>query len=363
MRAAQVGIVQGNNRYDNVLQVLQLMANQIDLRGKQRLVIKPNFVSTTRQLPSTHVDAVRAVLDFLRQRYDGRIVLAEGAALANSWEGIHQLGYDKLLKEYSCQFIDLNADEAIALQVYNRHLKPQTLQMARTVVDSDFRISVGPPKTHDTVIVTLSLKNMIMGALVNQTVSNGNEYEENGQTTYHNGSFKLTRLIPRVVRQSWAMQYARNRLTLGPRSDKMAMHQGYAVINLNLAMLASWAKPHLAVIDGFQAMEGAGPIDGDPVEWRLALAGTDALAVDCLTAHLMGFAPESIGYLAYCQFLQLGIGDVEQIEAIGEIQLTDIRRSFRPHPTYQQQLQWQLPAIDTFLKPASPVPELKEETK
>jgi uncharacterized protein (DUF362 family) len=143
----------------------------------------------------------------------------------------------------------------------------------------------------------------------------------------------------------------------------MAMHQGYAVINLNLAMLATWAKPHLAVIDGFQAMEGAGPIDGDPVEWRLALASTDALAVDCLTTHLMGFAPESIGYLAYCRLLQLGIGDVEQIEAIGEVPLTDIRRSFQPHPTYQQQLQWQLPAIDTYLQPARPVSELKEETK
>lgn len=359
----QVAVVQGNDRYENVGQVLNLLAGQIDLSGKKRLVIKPNFVSTTRQLPSTHVEAVRAVLDFVRQRYDGRIIIAEGSALANSWEAIHRLGYDILLKNYDCRFVDLNADETIALQVYDRRWRPQTLHMARTVVDSDFRISVGPPKTHDTVIVTLSLKNMIMGALVNRTVAGLNGHEGHGRAIHATKPIKLTRFIPRAMRQSWAVQYARSRLRLGPRSDKMAMHQGYPVINLNLAMLAPWVKPHLAVIDGFQAMEGAGPIDGDPVDWRLALAGTDALAVDWLTADLMGFAPEMVGYLAYCRHLQSGFGDLQEIEIMGSSQLTDIRRSFRPHPTYQQQLQWQLPAIETYLKTAVPFQEAQEVNK
>jgi len=36
------------------------------------------------------------------------------------------------------------------------------VHFSKAVVDSDYRISIGPPKTHDMVGVTLSLKNMAM---------------------------------------------------------------------------------------------------------------------------------------------------------------------------------------------------------
>lgn len=342
--SSTVALVRGQERYANVAAALSLVAGQINLAGCRRVAIKPNFVSTHRQLASTHVDAVRAVLDFVRARYDGPLVIAEGSALASTWEGFDHFGFREMASTYELELIDLNADETALVQVYDRHLRPQTLRLARTIVDSDFRISVGPPKTHDTVIVTLSLKNMIMGSLVNRRVAHASD-------GHHNGSAGLAQALPRLVRESWAVQRLKARLGLGERSDKMAMHQGYPVINLNLAMLASWVRSHLAVIDGFQAMEGAGPVDGDPVEWRVALAGTDALAVDSLCARLMGFDPAGVGYLDYCR--QLGLGCLEPGEVLGNVTLEEVQRRFRPHPTYASQQQWRLPGVEQWLRPAA----------
>jgi hypothetical protein len=108
----------------------------------------------------------------------------------------------------------------------------------------------------------------------------------------------------------------------------------------------------LAVLDGFQAMEGPGPLNGDLVEWDIALAGTDALAVDSLMAHLMGFDPADIGYLNYCHRLELGRGAINQIEVLGNVAPNSVRRRFRPHPTYKQQCRWSLADIERWLQPA-----------
>jgi uncharacterized protein (DUF362 family) len=337
---ARVALVHGDNRYDNIARALDLVSAQVDLQGRRQVVIKPNFVSTRRQLAATHVDAVRAVLDFVRARYAGRLVIAEGAALSSTWEGFERFGYLDLANRYAVALMDLNADQVVPVQVYDRRLKPITLRLARTVVESDFRISVGPPKTHDAVIVTLSLKNMIMGSLVNPAVAS----REDAQRPATLG--RLARVTPRFVRESPVAEWAKARLPVGNSSDKLAMHQGYSMINLNLAMLAPWVQPHLAVIDGFQAMEGAGPVDGDPVDWQIALAGTDALAVDSLTTHLMGFDPAEVGYLDYCRRLELGIGEMDRIAVIGDVDPDSVRRRFRPHPTYRQQRDWHLPGVE-----------------
>ena len=127
------------------------------------------------------------------------------------------------------------------------------------------------------------------------------------------------------------------------------MHQGFPLINLNSALLAPLVLPHLAVIDGFEGMEGSGPNNGDAVDWHTALAGLDAVAVDHLTAYLMGFDPSQIGYLAYCRKTGLGIGDLSQIEVLSGLEPKSVRRVFRPHPGTQRQLAWHLPEAERLL--------------
>jgi len=343
LRRARVALVRGESRRGNVAAALGYIADGVSLDGVHRVLIKPNFVSVDRQLAATHVDAVRAVLDFVRARYDGPIVVAEGAALTSTWEGFRNYGYEALIEEYGVELVDLNADDTVPVRVYDRRLRPLTVRLARSVVEADYRISVGPPKTHDVVIVTLSIKNMVMGALVNPKAA--------GSSGGVTGSVqRVARLAPKWVWQSGLAEWGKSTF-LGRvgGSSKMTMHQGIPVINLNLALVAPQVKPHLAVIDGWQGMEGDGPGAGDAVDWRVALASTDALALDVLAAHLMGFDPGRVGYLCYCCELGLGVGELRQIDAVGNIAAEEARRSFVPSPTYEQQLGWHLEGAEAYL--------------
>jgi uncharacterized protein (DUF362 family) len=320
--------------------------DQIDLRDVRCLLVKPNFVSVERQLAATHVDAVRAVLDFVRARYHGPVVVAEGAAVSSTREGFRRFGYEPLADVYGADLLDLNADETVPVSVYDRHLRPLTVYLARTAVEADYRISVGPPKTHDVVIVTLSIKNMVMGTLVNPRVA-GNSGGVLRAARY------LARLIPDRLRYSGWVEWLKGAI-LGSHwgSSKMTMHQGVPVINLNLAIVAPHVWPHLAVIDGWRGMEGEGPSAGEAVEWGMALAGVDPLAVDTLATELMGFDPEDVGYLRYCHELDLGIGMIKRIDLVGNSAPADLRESFKPHPTLGDQLGWRVNGIERYLQPA-----------
>jgi uncharacterized protein (DUF362 family) len=293
------------------------------------------------------MDAVRAVVEFVRARYDGSIIVGEGAAVSPTWDGFRNFGYEPLVDEYGVELVDLNADDVVSVQILNRRFRPKTVYLARTAAeDGVYRISLGVPKTHDCVIVTLAIKNMVMGALVNpRAIHNGG------------GTPGLARwvgyLMPRWLRQSMLTEWGKGALLGGPGgSSKMAMHQGLRAMNVDLALVAARVWPHLAVLDGWQGMEGDGPGSGDLVDWRVALASTDSLAADVLAAHLMGFDPDRVGYLQYCGQMGLGVGELGQIDVMGNVAPEEVQRSFQPHPTYQRQLQWYLKGTGRFLERA-----------
>jgi uncharacterized protein (DUF362 family) len=333
-----VALVQGSNRYQNMRTALEILAPTLDLNTKRCVLIKPNLVNERKQLSNTHPEGVRALLDFLRNYYQGEIVIAEGAALNATYQSFDRFGYRALAEQYHLRLIDLNADEPVWVTVYDRQLKPLKLRLARSVVESDFRISICPPKTHNIVIVTLTLKNMIMGSLVNPAMV----YSE-GESS-KKGLTKRFRQIGRWIRMMFPGE---------KRSDKFAMHQGFPGVNLNLAILTPWVQPHLALVDGFEGMEGNGPNGGQVVDWRIALAGTDAIAVDHLGTYLMGFDPNDLGYLNYCKRMGFGVGELDQINVLGGIAIESVRRAFKPHFRTAAQLKWQIKDVDRYLKPAT----------
>lgn len=102
----------------------------------------------------------------LRARYDGPIVLAEGPPAQPLEDALRGHGYLPLVRRYDLEVVDLNRDEPVPVRVYDCRLRPLWLRAARTLVESDCRISVAPIKTQSHVIFTGCLKNAIMGALV-----------------------------------------------------------------------------------------------------------------------------------------------------------------------------------------------------
>jgi uncharacterized protein (DUF362 family) len=106
--------------------------------------------------------------------------------------------------------------------------------------------------------------------------------------------------------------------------------------------MASKLRPDLAVIDGFQAMEGNGPVGGTPVEHRVAVSSLDWLAADSTAVALMGIDFAKMGYLNFCASAGYGEASIDRMEVLGE-RVADHVRTYRLADNIDKQLEWMKP--------------------
>ncbi len=146
---SKVALSSGGARRTNLAGVLQNIDSQIQI-----------------QLASTHVEATRTLLAHIRQRFNGEIWLIEGGRTEPRLQGFINFGYDKLIEEFDVTLQEIGEGETTLLDVFDRQLRPMQVKVDERVLSSEFIISIGPPKVHNAVVFTGSLKNVIMGALI-----------------------------------------------------------------------------------------------------------------------------------------------------------------------------------------------------
>ncbi len=73
-----------------------------------------------------------------------------------------------------------------------------------------------------------------------------------------------------------------------------------------------------AVMDGTTAGDGPGPRIMRPVVKNVILASADQVAIDAISAKMMGFDPMTIPYIRMAHDAGLGVGDPRQIELVGD---------------------------------------------
>jgi uncharacterized protein (DUF362 family) len=73
-----------------------------------------------------------------------------------------------------------------------------------------------------------------------------------------------------------------------------------------------------AVMDGTMAGNGPGPRTMTPMEKNVILASADQVAIDAVAAKMMGFDPMSIDYIRLAHERGLGVGDVGELEMVGD---------------------------------------------
>lgn len=281
---SRVSLARGNDRRDIIYEALKPFENELKegIKDKQ-VVIKLNCVGQEgNSLMVTHPDAVRGVLDFLKPLTERKIIVAESAVQnpgAPRWDEVY--GYKALEKEYNTEIVELNNEPTTYHWILDKDLYPAPIRIINTFLDpNNFIISVTRLKTHNCVVATLTLKNMVMGAPLK---------------------------IPGLKINDKAKMHATGK---GHNSPKL--------INFNILLMAHRVRPDFAVLDGFEGVEGNGPANGTPVDHRVALAGPDFLSVDRLGSELMGIPWEDIGYLNYCQTAGLGQADRSKIKIIGQ---------------------------------------------
>ena len=297
---SKVSLVKGNDCRDNTFKSLMNIEDEImaSLEGKKRILIKPNFVNTNIPLCATRVDAVKAILDFLKPRWKGPIEIGESPATTTSgtFEGYKNYGYLPLEKEYGVTLSDLNDQTYQNLYIFGQGNIPTRVRMLSTFLDKDqYIISAAKLKTHNSVLVTASLKNILMGSLLN-------EYKG-----INDKRFMHTR--------------NENSATVRTKDD---------LLHFNMFHLAQQTFPDLGIIDGFEGMEGNGPQNGTPIDTRIALASLDPLALDILATKIMGFNAKEIMYLNSMYEAGMGQGDLDKIQVIGT-DLSQCLYKFKPN--------------------------------
>ncbi len=282
----KASVVKAEDRATGVRNALELIHDQIVIPDKP-VMVKPNFVTTSNQLAATHVDSTRATLTYLTELGVSEFIIAVGPAIGTPESGFDNYGYRDLQKEFSVEFLDLNTDDRIPVPAFDDHLNPQTLYMSKRLSES-YVVSVCPMKTHNNVVVTLGLKNILVG-------------------------------------------------TLSGREQKVKIHKGSKAINLTLAKMAQHVEPDLTIIDGVVGMQGNGPIDGFGMPSKVVVASHHGIAADVVGLQVMGYKLEQVGYLRYA--MELRNLNLDDIEVVGS-SIADVQVEYEDHSQIEEQLTW-----------------------
>ena len=95
-----------------------------------------------------------------------------------------------------------------------------------------------------------------------------------------------------------------------------------------------------AMMDGTTAGNGPGPRTMLPVVKNVILASADQTAIDAVAAKLMGFDPLTIPYIRLAHENKLGVGDVREIDIVGDEDVAQENWHFEVGHNFHQFLGW-----------------------
>ena len=88
-------------------------------------------------------------------------------------------------------------------------------------------------------------------------------------------------------------------------------------LDRKLALLTSLWKPRINIIDGINALDGHGPMFGNPIKMHLLVVSNNAGASDALGSRIMGYNPKDIGHIRVAEKECLGPIDPQNMKLIG----------------------------------------------
>jgi len=260
---SRVAIVKGSRSHRPVSKALDLVNYRKILEGWDQVLIKVNFITTKTWDTGATTDplVVEAIIRKLRGLSVDVLVVESDATMTDATKAFKATGMAEMCERNDVEWLNLrHVKEQVELPIRNGEVL-RKITVPRIVTESAI-ISAAKMKTHSGTTVTLGMKNMF-GLL--------------------------------------------------PDKFKMKFHaQGISkvIVDINTVL-----KPTLTVIDGFVAMEGAGPTSGQPVQMDMIVTGDDPVATDATTARIMGFNPHTINHIQLAH--EKGLGEIDKIEIVG----------------------------------------------
>jgi uncharacterized protein (DUF362 family) len=222
---------------------------RLNIPGKT-VLLKPNLVEDLPGPVNTNAHLVGGAARCFLRLGATRIVIGEGPGHQRDTELVVQAANLRPhLVERQIQFVDFNRDELVRVKLKANYSGLDALWLPRTVLDSDFVVSMPKIKTHHWAGVTLSLKNMFG-------------------------------IVP-GMKYGW---------------PKNLLH--WHGIHESILDICATVPIHFVIADGITAMEGNGPLQGNPRELGKIILADDPVAADATCARLMGFDPRQVRHLS-----------------------------------------------------------------
>lgn len=255
---SRVAILDANQYSDQVAQTLfdGLKLFNMDVSGKS-VLLKPNLVD---YIPGAHINThpvlVAAAAKCFKHLGARSVVVGEGPGHhRDTFLVLYTSGLLEQLSKVQVPFIDLNRDDVSKVKLRADYSGLHEIWLPRTVLASDFIVSMPKIKAHHWSGVTLSMKNMFG-------------------------------VVP-GVKYGW---------------PKNILH--WKGIERCIVDICATVPIHFVIADGIVAMEGNGPLAGSPRSLGKLVLADDPVAADATCARLMGFVPERIPYIgAAAKFL------------------------------------------------------------
>jgi uncharacterized protein (DUF362 family) len=244
------------------------------------VVLKPNLVEYYDALSvNTHPAVVAGAIAAFRDAGAREVIVAEGPGHCRDTELLlEQSDLEHAIASERSRFVDLNLDTNRIVRLASNYTKLNEIEYPQTLLGANLIVSLPKLKTHHWAGVTLSLKNMF------GTVPG--------------------------ARYGW------------PKNILHWRGIENSIVDINLSL-----KPHFAIIDGIEGMEGDGPLRGETVTAGLIIAGDNLTAVDATATRVMGLHPEHVKYL---QMMRRHGGTISEnkILQIGE-PIAQVKQDFR----------------------------------
>jgi uncharacterized protein (DUF362 family) len=221
----------------------------LQIRGKS-VLLKPNIVEYIPGRPvNTDPQLVGAAAEAFLRFGAASVIVAEGPGHHRDTELlVCETGLRDQLLHRKISFVDLNRDELAKTKLQANYSGLGHLWLPRTVLTSDFIVSMPKVKTHHWTGVTLSMKNMF-------GVVPGSRY-------------------------GW---------------PKNVLH--WAGIHESILDICATVRPHFVIADGIVGMEGDGPLNGSAKAMQMILLSDDIVTADTILANLLGTDPRRIRHL------------------------------------------------------------------
>lgn len=304
--------MRGVDRKRNLFNVLNLMGNEIDkkISSPDQLFIKVNTIDSNFPLACTHYKAIEAVIEYFRGKFDRIIIGDNSFAFMKGKKEFEKLNYQKIQEKFKdVVFSDLITKKTRKIYFKDINRRRVAAEVSNIPVESSFVVSLAVPKTHDFVIASGCLKNMLGCVIENRKAVHGVGFKGYLSNHYFVKSCK--------------------------------------VIHKNLVEVVREAKPDLGILDAFVCMEGNGPIFGRGAKFGVALASLDPVALDATAFKMCGFNLNEIRYLDLARRLGIGKSELKNVEIIGG-RIKNLQREIRRHRKYRYQVLFDETKVSKF---------------